>query len=79
MKKRTVSASKAWSVASLVFNMGMCLGGFFAPPLGVIDNSVLIALGIIGLQGTIPTLVGATKDVKIKHNDTEVTISDDGD
>ena len=65
-----------WGIVSLVFNIGMCIGGFIAPPLGVIDNSVLIAIGVIGLQGMLPSLLTEKREVKIKHKDTTIEVGD---
>ena len=63
------------AIAILLF-----IGGFFCPPMGVIDGSVLKAAGI--LFGFAALAVAGQnlangKDVKFTHGDTEVTIGDE--
>lgn len=58
---------------------GLLLGGFLAPPTGVIDGSVLIAAGIMASMKLISVGAYAIKqgrDVSIQHKET--TISVDG-
>lgn len=62
--------------------VALCLliGGFFTPPMGQIDGSVLTASGILFLW---PTLAFGTKaleeskKVHIHHKDTDITIGDE--
>lgn len=56
--------------------------GFIVPPTGHIDNSVLIAAGEINGSlaiGSVIKAIDAGGTASIKHNNTEVTISNDGD
>ncbi len=63
----------------------LILGGFLLPPMGIIDSSVLTAVGellMFGVLAQVPTLIDAAKNgksVKISKGDfsAEVTSSDD--
>lgn len=60
-------------------SIALFIGGFFCPPMGVIDGSVLTAGGILfgfAALGVAGQNLANGKDVKIHHQDTEVTISD---
>lgn len=53
--------------------------GILSPPVGVIHNSVLIAVGILwafGALALLPTLV-ENHEIEIKHGQTSVNIKDD--
>lgn len=67
-----------FSIAALI----LIVAGFIVPPTGVVDSSVLIAVG--ELNGTLA--IGAViksidkgRSASIKHNGTEVTITGDED
>ena len=63
----------------------LILGGFLLPPMGIIDSSVLTAVGellMFGVLAQVPTLIDAAKNgksVKISKGDfsAEVSSSDD--
>ena len=59
--------------------IALFVGGFFCPPMGVIDGSVLkaggILLGFAALAVAGQNLANG-KDVEFKHNDTQITIGD---
>ena len=64
----------------LIISIGLFVGGFFGPPLGVIDGSVLTAGGI--LFGFAALAVAGQnlangKDVTFRKGDTEVVIEDE--
>lgn len=64
----------------LVISIGLFVGGFFVPPLGIIDGSVLTAAGI--LFGFAALAVAGQnlangKDVTFRKGDTEVVIEDE--
>lgn len=64
---------------TLVTAIGLIVGGFFVPPTGVIDGSVLTAVGELfafGALAQLPHLIGMGKEVHVKHGDTSVTIGD---
>lgn len=68
----------------------VCLGiaialfawGFFCPPKGVIDGSVLTAGGILlgfATLGVAGQNLANGRDVKFQHENTEITIGEDSD
>lgn len=66
----------------LFFALALFVGGFFCPPMGVIDGSVLKAGGILlgfATLGVAGQNLANGKDVIFHHGDTEVTIGDDED
>ena len=66
----------------LAFALLMFIGGFFCPPMGVIDGSVLKAGGILLGFATLAVAgqnLANGKDVTFHHGDTEVTIGDEED
>ena len=79
MTARERHADKYIFIACLVLAAGMFVGGFFCPPMGVIDGSVLkaggILLGFAALAVAGQNLANG-KEVTIKKDDTELTIGD---
>lgn len=66
----------------LAFALSLFIGGFFCPPMGVIDGSVLKAGGILLGFATLAVAgqnLANGKDVIFSHGETEVTIKDDED
>ena len=61
----------------LIVSLSLIIGGFFVPPMGVIDGSVLTAVGELLL---FPTLLYGYRaielgyEVKIQHGETSVEI-----
>ena len=70
---------------TLVISLLLILGGFLLPPMGIIDSSVLTAVGellMFGVLAQVPTLIDAAKNgksVKISKGDfsAEVSSSED--
>jgi hypothetical protein len=65
----------------LAASIGLIVGGFFVPPTGVIDGSVLTAVGLLfgyATLGQIHSLVSRGKGVKIQHGDTTVSVGSRG-
>lgn len=57
--------------------VGSAVGGFFVPPIGVIDGSVLTAVGLLLLFATvekIPEAVKAGRNLKIQKGDFEINV-----
>lgn len=57
---------------NLVVSIALIVGGFFVPPLGVIDGSVLTAVGLLLMFSVIekiPEAIKAGKSVKINKGD----------
>lgn len=72
-------ADKHLFIVCLSLAAVMFIGGFFCPPMGVIDGSVLKAGGILlgfAALGVAGQNLANGKDVTFNHGDTEVTISD---
>lgn len=65
-------------VVCFVVSLSLIVGGFFVPPMGVIDGSVLTAVGELLL---FPTLLYGYRAVelgmslKMQHGDTSIEIS----
>lgn len=70
---------------TLAISLLLIIGGFLLPPMGVIDGSVLTAVGellMFGVLAQVPALIDAAKNgksVKISKGDftAEVTSSDE--
>lgn len=79
MGAKKKQADKYIFLVCLAVSIALFVGGFFCPPMGVIDGSVLKAAGI--LFGFSALAVGAQalhngKELTIHHGDTEVEIGD---
>jgi small neutral amino acid transporter SnatA (MarC family) len=72
-------ADKYIFIACLMLAAAMFVGGFFCPPMGVIDGSVLkaggILLGFAALAVAGQNLANG-KEVTMKKDDLELTIGD---
>lgn len=70
---RTFWLSRFSFVLSFFVSVGLVIGGFFVPPMGVIDGSVITAIGELLL---FPTILYAFRALelgykfKIQHGDT---------
>lgn len=79
MKSLTVSQWIFW--ICLIVSIGLCVAGFILPPTGVIDPSVLTAVGeLLGFASVaqIPYLV-KDHNVEIHHGNTSIKVTDDDD
>lgn len=80
--KRIIKTAKWHTVAfavCLAVSSGLIIGGFFVPPTGVIDGSVLTAAGLLlgyAALGQIHSLVASGKEVTINHGSTSVSVGD---
>lgn len=62
--------------------IALMIGGFFVPPMGEIDGSVLTACGILFAFSALWVAFFAIErgaDVTIKHGATDITINNDSD
>lgn len=78
MKKQ--HADKHIFYICLTLSVLLFVGGFFCPPMGVIDGSLLKAAGILlgfATLGVAGQNLANGKDVTFHHGDTEVTINDE--
>lgn len=63
---------------TFVLSILLIIGGFFVPPIGVIDGSVLTAVGLLLLFATvekIPETVKAGRNLKIQKGDFSAEVS----
>jgi hypothetical protein len=66
----------------LIVSIGLLVGGFFTPPMGVIDGSVLTAVGLLfafGALAQIPIIIEVAGYAKISSGNTTIEISKDDD
>ena len=66
----------------LAIAIALFIGGFFCPPMGEIDGSVLTAAGILlgfAALGVAGQNLANGKEVTFTHGETEITIGDDED
>lgn len=77
MKTMTVSQWIFW--ICLVVSIGLCIAGFILPPSGVIDPSVLTAVGELLGFASVAQIPYLAKDhnVEIHHGDTTIKVTDD--
>lgn len=78
MKQRHKKTIPFW--ICLIVTIGLLIGGFFTPPMGVIDGSVLTAAGLLFAFGTlaqIPIIIEVAGYAKISRGDTTIEISRD--
>lgn len=64
---------------TLVTSIALIIAGFLVPPTGVIDGSVLTAVGELfafGALAQLPHLVALGKEVHFTHGNTTVTVGD---
>jgi len=67
-------------ITCLVISIILFIGGFFCPPMGVIDGSVLTASGILlgfAALGIAGQNLADGKEVVFHHGETEVTIGEE--
>lgn len=55
---------KVINIIVFIISLGLVIGGFFCPPIGIIDGSVLTAIGELGIL----TLIINLPDMINKHN-----------
>ena len=61
-------------------SIALGVGGFFCPPLGSIDGSILTFIGLLLGYATLAVAgqnLANGKDVTFKHGDTSVTVNDE--
>lgn len=73
-------ADKYIFIACLILASALFVGGFFCPPMGVIDGSVLKAGGILlafAALGVAGQNLANGKEVTFRHDNTDITIGDE--
>lgn len=74
-----IKCSRYVFIICLIAAIGLIIGGFLIPPMGVIDGSVLTAVGeIFGFAalGTLPSMIN-DHTATIQHGNTTLTIGKD--
>ena len=82
MTNQAHHADKPIFYVCLTMAVLLFVGGFFCPPIGVIDGSVLTAAGILlgfAALGIAGQNLANGKDVIFHHGQTEITIGEDND
>lgn len=77
MKKINISQFIFWTC--LITSIGLCIAGFVIPPYGIIDPSVLTAVGELfafAALGQLPSLLKKDK-FSISHGNTHLTVGSD--
>lgn len=65
---------------NLVVSILLIVGGFFVPPVGIIDGSVLTAVGLLLMFSVIekiPEAIKTGKNIKVQKGDSSVEITSD--
>ena len=84
IKKQATDGTRSFWLSRLTFvicffvSVGLVVGGFFVPPMGVIDGSCLTAVGELLLFPTILYAYRAIElglTVKFNHGDTSIEIT----
>ncbi|MCR5588005.1 MAG: hypothetical protein K6F72_00130 [Bacteroidales bacterium] len=73
-----VRSTKIWFSVTLATSIGLAVAGFIVPPIGVIDGSVLTAIGeLVGFSALaqVPMLVKKGTDVTVQHGQTSITVN----
>ncbi len=61
----------------LLTTIGLVVGGYFTPPMAVIDGSLLQAGGLLlgfATLAQLPVVIGSAKSTKITHGDTTIEV-----
>ena len=77
VKNATIKNVAFW--VCLFFSIGLVIAGFFTPPMGDIDGSVLTAVGELFGFATLYVVYNAIEkgiDIKLQHGNTSVTAGD---
>lgn len=80
--KKQPHTDKYIFIFCLVLASGLFIGGFFCPPMGVIDGSVLKAGGILfgfAALGVVGQNLANGKDVIFHKDDIDIKIGDEND
>lgn len=78
IKKATIGNAWFWILSG--FAVALLTAGFLAPPLGIIDNSVLKAVGEVFAFAALGTVIMAIEKglpASVRHNNTSFTVGDE--
>lgn len=62
----------------LLTSIGLLVGGYFTPPMAVIDGSILQAVGLLlgfATLAQLPVVLSSAKSAKITHGDTSIEVT----
>lgn len=59
---------------SVLISIILLIAGFFVPPMGVIDGTVLIAVGELGIIVNIPIFFASEKNFKVDLDDKTISV-----
>lgn len=79
MEKRKISGSRISFIICLMASIVMLVAGFIVPPTGIIDGSVLTAVGeLFGFAtlATLPSIVHG-RNVRMTHGNTTIDVSEE--
>ena len=63
---------------NLIVSIVLIVGGFLVPPLGIIDGSVLTAVGellLFSVIAKIPAAIKAGRSIKVTKGDSSIEVS----
>lgn len=70
--------SRIWFYLATITSILLIILGFIVPPTGVIDGSVLTAVGELfafAALGQVPALIKRGADVTLQHGETSLTLN----
>lgn len=76
--KKILDCIPLWWKLLMLLNVILVIVSFIIPPLGVIDTSVLTAVGeitVMGLIGMVPYYLESGKHIKVSKGDTEIELN----
>lgn len=81
MKKILIETwhSNLWLKILTISAIALIVASFIVPPMGVIDNSVLAAVGELfgfGALWQVTKAIDKGLDTKVQHNNTSITVGD---
>lgn len=79
-KNKHRHADKYIFLVCMAISIALFVGGFFCPPMGVIDGSVLKAAGMLlgfAALGVVGQNLANGKDVTFRKDDIDIKIGDD--
>lgn len=59
---------------SVIISILLLIAGFIVPPMGVIDGTVLIAVGELGIIVNIPIFFASEKNFKVDLDDKTISV-----
>ena len=78
--KKASRTSKLAAIILAAVSIILIVAGFIVPPMGVIDGSVLTAVGLLLAFGALFAVIDAIEkgvDAKMTHNNTSIEINND--